>query len=370
VNGSISFWVKFEFNGDDPTFSGLIGATQVQTRVGQNPSDSEGNQFWVWKNTEGQLRVSRLYYHQAFLKGYTSQAVPLIGDEEDLSDEDYDSDPQKLWARTDVVVDISRWRAHEWHHLAISFDDQSSTNRIRVWLDHEQVDAVNHNIGDGMFCALNEEEPKDQIQVGGFFRDQAVATEGLFKFGTNFTQQGVEKAPSVKRVLANATIDEFRIYLGAYTQDDSRGGGYFTEQRGTYTNAFEIPIPDGIQRVRLRNLTWTIYPPKMYAQRPLLWNSRSDVTFSAIGVDNSPQPRRLGDPGGTYEQNKLITGHWLYARGNTFGKVGELLYQVQMRGAQGTGADAGKIVATPALDDVTLTVYLPSAEFLLTESLN
>ena len=122
--------------------------------------------------------------------------------------------------------------------------------------------------------------------------------------------------------------------------------------------------------VRLRNLTWTIYPPKMYAQRPLLWNSRSDVTFSAIGVDNSPQPRRLGDPGGTYEQNKLITGHWLYARGNTFGKVGELLYQVQMRGAQGTGADAGKIVATPALDDVTLTVYLPSAEFLLTESLN
>lgn len=55
---------------------------------------------------------------------------------------------------------------------------------------------------------------------------------------------------------------------------------------------------------------------------------------------------------------------------NTFGKVGELLYQVQMRGAQGTGADAGKIVATPALDDVTLTVYLPSAEFLLTESLN
>ena len=79
----MSFWIKLEFNGDDPTFSGLLGATQVQTAVGQNPQDSEGSQFWIWKNTEGQLRISRLYYHQAFAKGYTSQAIPLIGNEDE-----------------------------------------------------------------------------------------------------------------------------------------------------------------------------------------------------------------------------------------------------------------------------------------------
>ena len=375
-NGAMSFWVKMEFNGDDPTFSGLIGATQVQTEVGQQPTDSEGSQFWIWKNTEGQLRVSRLYYHQAFAKGYTAQAIPLIGNQDEVeAGNEAETDSQKFWARNDVVVDISKWRAHEWHHLAISYDDNSATAGIRVWVDHLQVDAVNHNIGDGMFCALNEEVPKDQIQVAGFYRNQAVATEGLFKFGTNYDQLGALRSPSIKRVLANATIDELRIYLGQYTQDDSRGGGYFSEQEGTYTNTFLVPFPDGVQRMRIRNMTWTLYQPKMYAQKPVDWDAE---TMNVINVNGQQSARRLGDPGGLVggsgdggRNNQLIAGGWLYPTGSQdYGDnfdVGFLGYELKMRAASATGDHAGDAMVTPALDDVTLTVYLPSAQYLLTE---
>ncbi|RTZ91376.1 MAG: hypothetical protein DSY92_04625 [Planctomycetota bacterium] len=373
-NGAVSFWVKMEFNGDDPTFSGLIGATQVQTNVGQQLTDSEGSQFWIWKNTEGQLRVSRLYYHQAFAKGYTAQAIPLIGNQDEVEEgNEAETDPQKFWARTDVAVDISNWRAHEWHHLAVAYDDNSPTNGIRVWVDHTTVDAVNHNIGEGMFCALNEEAPKDQIQIAGFHRDQAVATEGLFKFGTNYTTTGLLKGASVKRVLANATIDEFRVYLGQYTQDDSRQKGYYTDQEGIYTGAFMVPFPDGIQRMRLRNMTWTMYSPKMYAQQRVDWN---DETMSVINVNGQQSARQLGDSGGGIRgdggrNNQLIAGGWLYPTGSPdfIGRfnIGFLAYELRMRAGTGIGTFAGKALVTPALDDVTLSVYLPSAEYLLTE---
>jgi hypothetical protein len=46
--GGLAFWVKFDFDGDDPVFSGLIGCTQVIKGVSQNASDftgSEGRSF-------------------------------------------------------------------------------------------------------------------------------------------------------------------------------------------------------------------------------------------------------------------------------------------------------------------------------------
>ncbi|MEM7234713.1 MAG: hypothetical protein AAF517_21215, partial [Planctomycetota bacterium] len=67
--GGMAFWCKFDFNGDDPVFSGLIGCTTVIRGVQPTPNDysgSEGSQFFIFKNTEGQLRIVRMYYHQAY----------------------------------------------------------------------------------------------------------------------------------------------------------------------------------------------------------------------------------------------------------------------------------------------------------------
>ena len=41
-----------------------------------------------------------------------------------------------------------------------------------------------------------------------------------------------------------------------------------------------------------------------------------------------------------------------------------------MRGATGIQEDGAKTVATPVLDDVTLTYYLPSAQILFAEALD
>ncbi len=369
--GGVAFWIKLEFDGIDPIFHGLLKATQVQTRVGQNPEDSEGTQFFVWKNTTGELRVSRLYYHQAFFRDDTAQAYPLIGDEEDLEQEDYELDPRKTWARTDLVVDVSDWKAREWHHLVIQYDDDLDADRVKVRIDGEPLDFVtNHSLGLTKFCALNEEEPKDEIQIGGVFRDQAVAGEGIFKFGTNVAQRSMqETAPSVKKIPANATIDEFQTFLGFY-DPGSQDLSYFTRDQGRYTNRFEVPFPEGIQRIRLRSFTWTMYPPTMYAGLAVRWNAAQDFEAGVSGVNGNPGFQRLGDAGGEMTLNAQIAGEWLRPdQSNTFGRTGSLGYEFKFNGATGQQKFGDRVVASPVIDDVTLTYYLSSAEILVSEGL-
>ncbi|MCI0651044.1 MAG: hypothetical protein L0Z55_04095 [Planctomycetes bacterium] len=369
-DGGVAFWIKFEFDGSDPVFCGLIGATQVQSDVGTDPDSSEGTQFYVWKNTSGELRISRLYYHQAFLKGQTTGAVPEISDEEDPQQgSPVQVDEQKHWARTDVVVPIKDWKAHEWHHIAVEFKDELPGNRVKVHLDFEDVAAVSHNLGENMYCALNVEEPKDEIYVGGFLRDQAAATEGLFKFQTNYDENLQAVAESIKRVPANATIDEFTTFVGTFNPLQIEG--YFADRQATYTNSFSIPFPEGIQRLRLRTLTWTVYPPGLYMGRGVNWSpTRFACTVSGVG-EASNQMQGVSDSGGDATKNANIAGRYVYVKGTLDTVRGaEIVYQFKMTAAQGGGGGpfGARFVAAPVLDDVTLTYYLPSAQILLTES--
>lgn len=369
--GGVSFWIKPEFDGQDPIFSGILKTTQVQTRVGQGPEDSEGTQFFVWKNTSGELRVTRLYYHQAFFRDQPNQAYPLIGDDEELEGEDFETDARKAWARTDVIVDVRDWKAHEWHHVVVQFDDDADANRVQVRIDGEPLDFLtNHNIGLGRFVALNEEEPKDEIMIGGIYRNQAVAGQGIFKFGGNVAQRSMQEfSPSVKKVPVNATIDEFRTFLGFY-DGGNRELGYYTREQGTYTNRFEVPFPEGIQRVRLRSLTWSVYPPTMYAGLPVRWIPEQDFEFSVAGPNRINAFVPLGDPASEAERNPRVAGQWLYPSGSLFGRTGTIAYQVKMKGALGSQKYGDRIVASPVLDDVTMTYYLPSAQILLSEGID
>src|SRR5690606_20989783 len=144
-NGGLGFWVKFDFNGDDPVFSGLIGCTQVIEDV--KPSSqvfegSEGTQFFIFKNSLGQLRIVRLYYHQAFpeFSGGSDGGGAAAGESlvpwpdtgtsgANASDPNNPLiehlDPQKWISRSDILLDISHIRAHEWHHVAVEWSDQN-----------------------------------------------------------------------------------------------------------------------------------------------------------------------------------------------------------------------------------------------------
>ncbi|MGE3963346.1 MAG: hypothetical protein AB7I09_04520 [Planctomycetota bacterium] len=369
--GGVSFWVKLENDGNDPVFNGLFSATQVQTKTGVQLTDSEGTQFYVWRSTSGQLRITRLYYHRAFQQGSTALPIPEFPEEGEDSggldpDEQY-VDPKKVWARTDVVVDISNWRAREWHHLAIGYDDELPGNRVKVEVDFQDVGAISHNLGQEQFVTLNEEEPKDGMYVAGFFRDQALDDEGLFKFGTNTSADGAPERSDLKRVHANATIDEFVTFSGVHAAPFGPVG-YFTDKPAEYTNAFEVPFPDGIERLRLRSISWTLYTPALYNGNPVRFSDQN-VAFSVANVGTTGyalQPVR--DPGGDSRINQNFAGKWLYSRSSAqSGRTGQLVYQIVMRGALGTGEFGARVVGTPALEDVTLTYFLPSAQTLLTE---
>ncbi|MEM7167092.1 MAG: hypothetical protein AAF581_16640 [Planctomycetota bacterium] len=371
--GGISFWIKLEEDGAAPVFCGLFGATQVQSIVGPDLiANSEGSQMYVWKNTRGQLIVSRLYYHQAFDIGQ-DVALPIFPEELDADQEEEIHDPKKSQARVDIVVDVSDWKAHEWHHLAIEYNDQAPKySEIQVLKDFERLTGQRTTPRGGRdHVVLNVEAPKDRMFVGGFYRDQAVAGSGLFKFGTNFATDGRPGNQSIKRVQANATIDEFTTFTGIH---QSRFGniGYFYERPGKYTNRFEIPFPEGIQRVRLRSLAWTMYPPKLYHDLPVDFTS-SNFQMSVANVEGNRAFTPIRDAGGDALQNATLAGRWLQGRTSTTGGpalTGELYYQARMRAVRGTGSlYGGRYVATPVLDDVTLTYFLPSARVLLRETL-
>ena len=366
--GGFSCWLKLEHDGDDPIFCGILKATQVVTPVGDQIEDSEGTQTFVWKNTNGELRISRLFYHQAFFEN-GANALPDIGEGSEL-EEDVEIDPRKTWARTDVIVDVRNWRAREWHHLAVEWNDEADGDRISVIVDGESLDFItNHSIGFQKYCALNERVPRDEIQIGGFHRDQAVADEGLFKFGTNVSAQSMERRqPTLKKVPLNGTIDEFRTFFGFY----DRGGeelGYFTRETGRYVNQFEIPFPEGIERLRLRSMNWTVYPPKMYAGLGVRWTGVRDFTVRVRNVDNGATAE-LSDAGGDAVRNSSLSGRWLYQTGNLLGEVGTLGYEVEMRGAFGEQQFGDRIVSSPVFDDITLTYYLASAQVLVSEELD
>ena len=68
---------------------------------------------------------------------------------------------------------------------------------------------------------LNQRQPIDGLMVGGIVRAQGVSDAGVFKWFTTSAKTGggggvTTVAPTVKRILANATIDELIVYQGTF----------------------------------------------------------------------------------------------------------------------------------------------------------
>ena len=347
--GGIGFWVKFDFNGDDPVFSGLVAATQVIKEVVPSASDytgSEGSQFFIFRNSEGKLRVVRLYYHQAFPDvggsdgGGDDSAEPILYPRVEVTNQGgggggetgqnpivNELDQKKVVARADHVFDARHFRAHEWHHIALDWDDDDYFNPIRLYVDFQEYkdggsarkpqDPSTLN-APSSWVRLNERQPKDGLHVGGFIREQGVAEYGLFKWFTNSTdaarsgggQSGFVQtiAQSVKKVLANATIDELVCFEGRFPSVKTYYGGagspgYFTQQTAEYTNVFEIPLPSDVDHVTLRSFDWTSYYPTCTPTRASTRSRRRSrrtpyaATSAARTSSVSRRPRSSASPG-------------------------------------------------------------------------
>jgi len=412
-SGGMAFWVKFEFDGADPVFSGLIGCTSVINEVRPAMQDyrgSEGTQFFIFRNTKGELRIVRMYYHQAFPEatgegGGSLQLFPDPGSETSAAGGNPDNpileflDQQKVISRADIVVDTRHFKAHEWHHIALDWNDSNPTFPIRVYLDYQPVQQGGvprrpQQIVDGTansWVRLNERQPKDGLQIGGIVRHQGAADAGVFKWYTNTARAGGSgggvriEVPSIKRIIANATIDELITYEGTFPQfrrhfgGTGGGAGYFTQRTGEFANLFSIPLPPDVNHVTLRSFDWTSYYPTMFTDS--LPNSRPvqlvntpiecDVWYRSFG---KPPPSRFREPYRTPSVTNRIAGRKAFRKQGTAirGLGVEFVYKFFIKGSKyvGQGNTSGGVVQTPAIDDVTLSYYLPNPKVLLQEEAN
>lgn len=414
--GGIAFFVKFDFDGDDPVFSGLIGCTSVIRAVQPSAGDwtgSEGTQFFIFKNSVGQLRVVRMYYHQAFLEG-VSASGSSGGDDSGSSIRLYpdpgaqdaggagvpgmqnpildELDQKKLISRSDIVVDVRHLKAHEWHHIAVEWDDENTVFPIRIYMDFEDVreaaPAIPQSIVDmtaNSWVRLNERQPRDGLQIGGIVREQGVDDAGVFKWFTNTTRAGTgggvqTVAQSVKRVLANATIDELVTFEGTFSAARQFYGGraapgYFTTQPGRYANVFEIALPPNVESVVLRTFDWTSYYPVLYTDSrlnsvPQPFPTKAPIRCRLLFNSDTTPPAEFSEPWRQPTVVNLVAGRRVFASSGSVEKrrKAEVVYDFTLIGARPqTGRTAGGVVGTPVIDDVTLTYFLPHPRILQQE---
>jgi hypothetical protein len=350
-------------DASDERFCGYIATTHVALNdaatlwqtLGNQPRPTRGMQMHVTRNTAGDLRVTRLYFEvvgpqtPAAATGGAAQPVselPWVTDinpaggpatGKPISVSDYMRNcvtmPQYTWppiefqtipapwhdikhARVDAWVPgylLKQWRAHEWHHIAIRWDDSSvlplgtlaggtGTEVVQVLIDGVPVQSVSHQFGEPYqayintavkpyippttagappsppptqlepgFVRLNQQgnstqndarRPKDQIEIGSIVREQA-KTGGIFKFVTDTNPANATRVA----VPANGTMDDVRIYDSSQTPPKTQGYAERYEDYGIWTNEFDLSaffVP-GNDFLDLGNLQFTAYLPMTYS---------------------------------------------------------------------------------------------------------
>ncbi|BBM88131.1 pilus assembly PilX N-terminal domain-containing protein [Candidatus Uabimicrobium amorphum] len=292
-NGSVQFWVKFDADNTDDINGnsiacGLFGATTASGfRQGRVANDSQGNdlfgrtdiffregtQTYLYINALGELRATRLYYALCFpLTGQTPYGA--------FFDTEVDFANRKV-PRRDVIMRTTPFKAHEWYHLRLVWDDTLNGNAsIDLFVNDEKVtpniatiEEVDELAFNNEYCLLNEREPLDGMFINGFPRAQA-KKGGYFHFnedGDHIHMPG------------NATIDQFISSESknfATTSGDSRRR--FPETT-TYTNSFNLNDDDAV----IAAIRWTSYPP--YRQDADDDSDFPSVRLSSVTVNGTSQ---------------------------------------------------------------------------------
>ena len=116
---------------DDPDFSSTYAANKYH----------EGSQMYLYINTMGKLRLTRLCYaftfHTAIEGGNT--VIKKYGS----VDKD-EKDPGRSYPRKDIEVDVSTWKAYEWHYINIYWNDNTGVLAIEI----DGQDTANNNVFD------------------------------------------------------------------------------------------------------------------------------------------------------------------------------------------------------------------------------
>ncbi len=308
-------------------------------------------------------------------------------------------------ARVDAYVPVEvmqTWRAGEWHHIAVYWDDgrgPAPSDFLRIYVDgRKQSRAKPIGNEKNMFCRLNEPAkeipsegryPRDQLQVGYIQRRIAQSNEGVFKH-QNIVNPGGTKlsAPDTTKItlFACGVIDDFIAYdgeIGGGTLPDTIAVQPRFEPDATYVQHFDLSsrMPGGNRPLELAKISWNLLLPMTHGlnatpaqpgtnvgvieitepvsvklrpafpasapQGPITFDKMQDASFGKLEVAGSDQPALLPpeNPRLRYE---------VTLKAATFGP-----------GAQSTPQMSQ--VDTPALHEVTVSYFLPTEETLLKE---
>ncbi len=444
--GSISFWYKPEFDADAKIFCGYFSVTHADRfvrsrgttivtldRDGEAPAlectgkqrDPDGHgyrgtQMYMFKNTEGTIRIVRLNYQASFgspddywcidtnrirratpidpddlvdrnvehnyFPPYTTWRHPeaLYPGQSEYADEEwwpenYDepphdvNDPEGPWrdvpdekqvferitptstyGRVDLTVNlgdvgwVEGWRAHEWHHICVSWNDQNDNKLLQLFIDGKKVGkpTCSKPLGQrGLPLLLNERMPRDNLQVGGFYRWRAIGDKGLFKWGGTWAKTS-----------ANGTISDFRTFRTAVNSIPEPPSKYM-QPIGEYVNRIYLPFPVGVKRLKLGSVSWSAYPAW---DEPGVFMTPKDGLKDlkgggvAVGITVDGQDYQIGENGQGFSSEVWVDISKKYVD-----------YKVSLTAYAPQGSPATMV--SPVFDDITISFYLPKEEVLLTE---
>lgn len=236
---------------------------------------------------------------------------------------------------TASVVDISHWRAHEWHHLAVTW---SRTLEHTLYVDGKRVtDYKALPTEETESIALGTNSPSDELTIGGyqFYSPRNVTVTGfgpIVKTGTNSRY-------------SNSTIAGFRIYDGlAFPRSGFDAPERFVVGHVRHTHwhgAFHFDRP-----AYLGSISWTEHLPRRYGSTELNGDPDRPDTDIAVSV------RIDGGPWVDLSRSPALGGD---GRGHALAGTGK---KVEYRLTFTNDGDIRPLNVTPVLDDITITYRL------------
>ncbi len=478
--GGIAFWYKPEYDWAyvdpntgqlraTPLFCGLVATSRVWYNPlepsGEYPpptnppppeepygTPTDGTQLYVFRNTEGWLRATRIYFRAVGDPGDPNQdSPPLVFDP--FPGDNYDGgtpndswfqagqyvqgggtagavelyreaaraipyvpagsagqpgqgykwppdefvlDGNIIYARTDAWVafdeslllsPLANWRANEWHHIAVYWDDGAAggeTNPnlvLKVYLDGIEVSHAygmpyqpTTDMSKGMFCRINEPStvqeggvlkryPRDVLWVGGIERRIAVEGSGVFKHRDTMSDD-----PKKIRLHACGTIDDVIVWDGNATPPASFNVPQRFQTEAVYTQEidFSTRFPDGTQPIELATLSWEALLPQRFprAGQPIVPQAGTGwVRLELVGTGTNVTYRSMQNDDATVPIVPQ-TG-----TGTVTLRPGELLkLRATLRATSfQQGARTYPALDTPALGEVSISYFLPFENTLLKE---
>ncbi|RME02597.1 MAG: hypothetical protein D6805_09420 [Planctomycetota bacterium] len=292
-------------------------------------------------------------------------------------------------ARSDCIIysdSLRGIRAHQWHHFSITWND-TTTNpnaRLSISIDNGMIRSIplprlNDAKFNGAFVKLNEipYRNRDAFYIGSIFREQYFPRSGVFKF--------VGFQDLIKEV-CHGTIDDVYCYTSStYTPSTPRR---FADS-GIYVNAFNLrdKFSGGVQALKLGTISWTGYLPfywcggdtrflanpyqpyviwpkieifQVYLQKFNPSTQQLEGSIRPILIDPSVRALEWNN----YKKSGIAplvdnTGKPITAGPNDW-----LVYKFRLQAGTPRGGRVRNI-ATPVLDDVTLTFFRPQPKILL-----